>query len=287
MSPLWKPIEKYIRTLNGSGSVLVAHHYTNISGALGILKSGRIWFTERAHLNDPSEISHGVETAKAILKEQGREEDASRLDVCTQKIFRDFLFFSASFSRKSDDLYQWNNYADDGHGVILSFKFSAFSSPEIYIDKFIPNNPTAIVCPMSYNSADLRLVITDIINEWNGANIEDLCDHVLIISGMFKNDCWKHEEEYRFFVHGRRQSILKSNYLKFRKQNGKTISYLDIPIQNWDSVDDFPINRICLGPAASSDIDVQLGNFLSSKNIPNPATALSRSALPYRSLRSI
>jgi hypothetical protein len=83
---------------------------------------------------------------------------------------------------------------------VLSFKASAFSASKIHIDKLIPTNPTAVVCPMSYNSADLLSVIANIIKAWNGANIGELCDHVLMISSMFKNDCWKSENEYRFFV---------------------------------------------------------------------------------------
>ena len=42
------------------------YHYTDVRGALGILTSGRFWLTERAHLNDPSEIKHGVDCAVAI-----------------------------------------------------------------------------------------------------------------------------------------------------------------------------------------------------------------------------
>ena len=32
------------------------YHYTDVKGALGILKSGELWFTERTHLNDSSEM---------------------------------------------------------------------------------------------------------------------------------------------------------------------------------------------------------------------------------------
>jgi hypothetical protein len=35
-------------------------HYTDVKGALGIMQTGRLWFTERAHLNDPVEIEYGL-----------------------------------------------------------------------------------------------------------------------------------------------------------------------------------------------------------------------------------
>jgi hypothetical protein len=35
-------------------------HYTDVKGALGIMQTGRLWFTGRAHLNDPVEIEYGL-----------------------------------------------------------------------------------------------------------------------------------------------------------------------------------------------------------------------------------
>lgn len=151
-SDLWEPIQNYIGELNNKRSMPGVHHYTSVKGALGILGSGQMWFTERAHLNDPAEIAHGIELAKAILCAKGRNHDATRLDGSTKSVFRDFHFFSASFSFEHDDLSQWRNYADDGKGVVLSFKASAFNNPYAYISKIIPDNPTVIVCPMSYGS---------------------------------------------------------------------------------------------------------------------------------------
>jgi hypothetical protein len=285
-SNLWKPIEEYIGKLNNKGSMPV-HHYTSVKGALGILESGRIWFTERAHLNDPSEVSHGVTIATAILRGQGREDDAGRLDSAAQSVFRDFRFFSASFSFEGDDLSQWRAYADDGKGVVLSFKSSIFNNPKTHIGNFVPDKPTALVCPMSYSSDELRSVIASIIEAWDGKNVGELCDHVFMISSMFKNDCWNPENEYRFFVHGSRHSVLKSSCYTSRERNDEIICYLDIPIPNWTSVNDFPIYRIRLGPAASPDLDTRLDDFLSSRSIPIPAEAILRSDLPYRSIRKI
>ena len=48
-SKLWEPIQE-----NNKSSMPAVHHYTSIKGVLGIFESGRMWFTERTHLNDPS-----------------------------------------------------------------------------------------------------------------------------------------------------------------------------------------------------------------------------------------
>lgn len=286
ISALWEPIQEHINRLN-NGSMPAVHHYTTLKGALGILETGRIWFTERTHLNDPSEISCGLEIAEKVLHKRNRASDATTLKTSAKNVFRDFRFFSASFSFECDDVSQWRNYADDGKGVVLSFKASAFDNPKTHIDSLIGDDPAALVCPMSYAPAGLESVINCIVEKWQGSDIGELCDHVFMISSMFKNECWKSEREYRFFVHHRREKILSSDYFRTRERDGQVVSYLDLPIQNWDAAGDFPIYRICLGPAAADGLDAQLCDFLFSQRIPIPGEAISRSNIPYRSLRRI
>ena len=285
VSELWEPIQKYIDTLNNRS--MPVHHYTTLQGALGILRTGQAWFTERTHLNDPSEISHGVEIAEAILNERNRAQDAKRLRDSAMIVFRDFRFFSASFSFECDDFSQWKSYADDGRGMVLSFRASAFNNPKAHVDKFISGNPTALVCPMSYDRATLKEVIEAIIQGWNGTDVGELCDHVFMISSMFKDSCWKSEVEYRFFIHHRRETILKSDCYRTRERNGLAISFLELPIQNWGSKTDFPIYRICLGPAAPDSLDAQVSDFIFSVGLPIQREHITRSNIPYRPVRQI
>ncbi len=67
ISDLWEPIEDYIRELNGKRSMPSVCHYTSMKGALGILESGRMWFTERAHLNPHSSDEAGNLSALATI----------------------------------------------------------------------------------------------------------------------------------------------------------------------------------------------------------------------------
>ena len=43
------------------------YQYTGWSGLCGIIESQSVWFTDYRHLNDPSELSHGVEVAHDVL----------------------------------------------------------------------------------------------------------------------------------------------------------------------------------------------------------------------------
>jgi hypothetical protein len=49
-------------------------HYTDGAGLLGILQGGRIWLSNAAGLNDPSEIYHGLQFGAAALKARAAGE---------------------------------------------------------------------------------------------------------------------------------------------------------------------------------------------------------------------
>ncbi len=264
-SRLWLPIQEHIDSINGS--MPGVHHYTSLESARGILRSGRIWFTERAHLNDPTEISHGIQIAQSLLHESDKASGAARLAYIAKEVFRNFCFFSASFSFVRDDISQWTRYADGGRGVVLSFKATVFDHPKIFADRLIAGDPIAVGCPISYDLERLRLIMSSIIRCWDGLNIEELIDHIFMIAGMFKADAWKEENEYRFFVRHRHSEISKNPHYKTRFQEGSVIPYLDLPIQGWHSPDDLPIYRVCVGPNAPRDLEARLADFMRVRKI--------------------
>ena len=213
ISPLWNPIQEYLYKIDRA--MPAVYHYTSVEGALGILGSGSLWFTERSHLNDPSEISHGIEVCKRILQENGRDNDAKRLCDNAQIVFDEFRFFSSSFSLKYYDTSQWED-------------------------------------------------------------IGEICDHVFMISSLFKNESWKKENEYRFFIHQKRDLILRSRQYMTRERKGELISFLDVPLQNWHNPENFPIYRITVGPKASKYLDTQIRDLIFSKGIPISEDAIMR-----------
>jgi hypothetical protein len=53
------------------------YHYTSGRGLKGILQSGQIWFTDYRHLNDPSELTHGIDMARDVARMIGTGADDS------------------------------------------------------------------------------------------------------------------------------------------------------------------------------------------------------------------
>jgi len=84
------------------------YHYTDGRGLKGIIESETIWFTDYRHLNDPSELSYGVEMARDVMRlNAAGADDFGRMfleclgDMLSPKKFTHLEFFIASFSRNN------------------------------------------------------------------------------------------------------------------------------------------------------------------------------------------
>jgi hypothetical protein len=105
------------------------YHYTSGPGLRGILESGQMWFTDYRHLNDPSELHHGMEMAHDVARilATGADDHARQFLDVFKDLFRHenfagtLEFFIASFSKARDDLGQWRAYADNGQGFAIGF----------------------------------------------------------------------------------------------------------------------------------------------------------------------
>jgi Protein of unknown function (DUF2971) len=143
------------------------YHYTDARGLKGIIESETIWFTDYRHLNDPSELTHGIEMARDVMNNsRGREDAHGRefldclADMLSTKNFSGrFEFFIASFSRDRDELSQWRAYADNGRGYAIGFAPRMFRIEEDRSD-LQPNEKT-FVGPVLY---DIREVTERHIN---------------------------------------------------------------------------------------------------------------------------
>lgn len=207
------------------------YHYTDARGLEGIIKSGTIWFTDHRHMNDPSELVHGIELAYLVADDPDLNAD-QRVEAFLKTFksmfkhanFKSTLeFFVASFSRCRDDLGQWRSYADNGRGFAIGFSpriFSVTTDPPV-------GKPPEVVGPVSYTgkeilerfSAPIRKAV-DIFSATLAANPEIDRDETLrsllmqelsrdlIASPMIwrcltvKHAAYEHEKEVRLLILG-------------------------------------------------------------------------------------
>lgn len=110
----------------------VLYHYTSPAGAVGIVKSGKLWATEALHLNDESELTHASSILRSILEKRQRaacsaeerllfSRELHSVDITQANVLR---FFVASLTEANDSLSQWQAYAAGGCGIALGFDAS-------------------------------------------------------------------------------------------------------------------------------------------------------------------
>lgn len=112
----------------------VVYHYTDYRGLKGILTSGHFWLMHYRSMNDPSEVSHGYNAAKAVIEQYARGSDAAHKqfwESFTTRFLRSaeyFCHYVLAFCESADYLPAWRWYGDDGAGFAIGLRKSYFLS---------------------------------------------------------------------------------------------------------------------------------------------------------------
>jgi Protein of unknown function (DUF2971) len=284
------------------------YHYTNERGLKGIIESQTIWFTDYRHLNDPSELIHGIEMAHDVMRLAANGADGRvRLfleclgDMFSSKNFSATLeFFIASFSRERDDLGQWRAYADNGCGYAIGF------APRVFriVDKSDRKpHENVFVGPVLYGTGEVinrhHLAIDEVAGiflDTVNANADLVRDKAVGIPFMqdlaraviaspliwnsltSKHPAYAHEREVRLVILGLRNKLMP--YITTRLRGSEIVPYIPQPQPLREP---HMIAEIVAGPAAGADAErtvrTMLDSFKMEPNIP-----ISRSDIPYRAL---
>jgi hypothetical protein len=281
------------------------YQYTSAAGLQGILESETMWFTDYRHLNDPSEVRHGMERAHEVFEaaQEGADGRAGLFLRCAADLFsRDNLatldFFVACFSSARDDLGQWRAYGDNGRGVAIGF------APEMFAAK--PAEPGlapekhAFVGRVRYKpeeimersrraiaqAADVFLAASDENRELmrdGGVGwpfMQDL-GRLLIAEQLIwhaltsKHHAYEHEREVRMLMMGSGPMLKAATKTRMRG-GAEFVPYIALP---WPARQPRNITEIVAGPAATRDVAARL---LATSGLPD--VAVNSSGIPYRPL---
>jgi Protein of unknown function (DUF2971) len=287
------------------------YHYTDLKGALGILQTGQLWFTERAHLNDPTEIQYGLYAGRELFERAAEgvgpktPKDAA-LHLKGEHHFglSSYGFWIASFSLNGNDLGQWRSYADDGRGVCLGFSTRNFDMVEIA--KRLPYAPNSLRFPINYEKSILCQRLLPYVNrsldilqkadlparktyyEPRGRALLYERDLFHVLNNGFyanallsKHPAYEHEQEYRLLISGVRNTISTCGSHHLRERMGEIVGYLTLPIPRW--MQPGVLTHIRVGPAAPRELADQIRMTLTTLGLPLPE--MEKSDIPYRSLQ--
>ena len=281
------------------------YQYTGWGGLCGIIESQSVWFTDYRHLNDPSELSHGVEVAHEVLATvtQGADPRIGLFmqmigDLLVPKNFVGSLdFFTASFTPQRDDLGQWRAYGDNGRGFALGFAPKMF---EVVDSSGLQPNEMSFLGSVLYEKnaifARHKAAIdaaASIFLATCEAHAELLADrsvglpfmrhmaNELIASPLIwncltsKHIAYQHEHEVRLILMGQTSNL--SPYVKTRMRGSESVPYVAHPFRVREPG---AIHEIVVGPSATVDAEHRVRETLASHGLPT--VAITRSKIPYR-----
>lgn len=191
------------------------HHYTQKEALINILSTSKLRFTNIDHMNDPLEISFGLEVIVNILKTAGGCDDIiGFIENFTPDTILRIPMFVFSTSTNSDSHQQWINYADFGKGISIKIKRKKL----FQIMKNELQNQLIYIYPITYYSKSfqamnpkisqfeslivkyLKVLFNDKDKKDMPAYREDVYSIIHVFASMIKNDFHKNEEEWRFLI---------------------------------------------------------------------------------------
>lgn len=287
------------------------YHYTDVSSALAIIESGKLWFTERAHLNDTLELQYGLRIGHEMFEKAVRSAGATVPQQAADHLMGEirqglveYGYWVASFSYVDDDLSEWRSYADDGRGVCLGFSLQALDM------RMFASEISALLnflrFPVKYDEPELRRLLCPHINAtvdlllkvnlpsmpsysqpygrallYERDVLRTMMSGLYLNAMMHKHHAYQHEKEYRLGLNAWRLKVEPDAHHKVRVRNGEIVGYLDLPIPNWNVAQ--VLTRINVGPAAPPNLEEQLGIAFRSCGLTVPK--IERSELPFRRAR--
>jgi Protein of unknown function (DUF2971) len=282
------------------------YHYTNVGGLRGIIQNECIWFTDFRHMNDPSEVIHGIDMARDVIRDVRTGADG-RVDLFLQcladmmtpaNFSRALEYFIGSFSRASDDLGQWRAYADNGRGVAIGFAphlfrventtnkkpdEAAFVSPVIYdVGQVCGRHGMAIekAAEIFLNTANAHAHLLNGIAV--GLPFMQEFARAVIASPLIwncltsKHPAYAHEEEVRLIILGMHDKLRP--YIQTRIRGAEIVPYIPYKMAVGK---EHSIGHILVGPAANPDAERTVKTMLESLGITHDIP-ISRSLIPYR-----
>ena len=279
------------------------YQYTAAAGLQGILGSEAMWFTDYRHLNDPSEVRHGIARAHEVFQaaQEGADGRAGLFLRCAADLFSHdnvatLDFFIACFSSARDDLGQWRAYGDNGRGFAIGFAPAMFAPkppepglpPEKHSfvgrvryrpEKIMERSRRAIV-----QAADLFLATADehrelIRDRVVGVPFMQDLGRLLIAEQLVwhaltsKHEAYEHEREVRVLVMGS-GSMLKAATKTRMRGSAEFVPYIALP---WAVSEPRNIVEVVTGPAATQGVAERL---LGACGLPS--VAVNPSGIPYR-----
>jgi hypothetical protein len=272
-------------------------HYTNAEGLVGILKSGTIWATQVACLNDTLEQRYFGDLVHSAVKELRAKNTDKRIEVLLRitdlglaaREFSTAGHFVACFSEVEDALGQWRGYGGGQCGYAIGF------APTQVLEA--TQLRQGLLAPMNYDANVQAHVVKDVlrmaqkyfldglsrenidIEKWALDLVIAFGNELDVFASVFKHPKFLGEVERRIVT------LLRTGEhvaLEFHQKQTLLARHLPIDIsQTVDGPRCLPITSVYIGPGPSQQVSrISVGDLLLKFGYKDVPVRLSQ--VPYR-----
>ncbi len=271
----------------------ILYHYTSLEVLKCIFENYStdnpyltFWATNCAYMNDPREISEGIDIIKdalydihcPVLRERARviweNEKIAEALLISSTMSTMGVPYALSFSKNKDNINMWRMYGDNGRGIALGFKRDMIISENCKLEKCEYNdygkNYEALIDTIR---GVFECYIGKIGAAPKGISQKDydfisICNVIGLVAPLIKNEIYSYENEIR---------LIKNNKNpKFRVVNGILIPYTTIQLQIES------LYSVTIGPDCDRRNINSLRLFFLSKGLRSLSDNIIQSEVPYR-----
>jgi hypothetical protein len=254
------------------------YHYTSLEVLMKIVKTGEMWATDAAYMNDTSELVYGQQIIQSAIDARQRQHQAgaqtsnTRLERWREAIaeekFQDLHVHAVCFCATRDSVSQWRAYGDRGGGAALVFDGQQLQS-------LLSKNADLCTGRVEYDpnrQAELAASVIEyglsVKGEWTGFA------GCVLLEPFLKAPVFKEEAEWRIVrLHRSDEGV------EFRVARGNLIPYSTIDLRRESNQP--PLCEVIVGPTVNEDAALMsMERFLQSRGCKN--VKVSPSAVPLR-----
>ncbi len=270
-------------------------HYTTGDALLSIVRSGTIYATQVACLNDSSEVRYGEDLLKqAFLHIQTKEslplEEASFLEQVLKPSAGDGTtnptsdWFVSCFSKEKDDLSQWRAYSGGENGYAIGFIVGAFFRPHNLVvrvnydeDEHRATAQTIAEATLQFYREGLQTRSGKEAKSWPTEFLQEWSIWTGKLAPMVKDPAFHGEKEYRIIHQYQGFELSK---LSFRQKQSLMSLHLPLvfPPPEWAIQSNrLPIMEVMVGPSRHKDISrVSAELFMRQNGYSNVSVTISK-----------
>jgi hypothetical protein len=275
-------------------------HYTSADGLIEILKTGEIWSTQIACLNDRLEQHYFTDLVAQAVRLSRAQDGDRHLEVMlavadkglSNADFTTYGRFVACFSEVKDALGQWRGYGGGECGFAIGLQPSGLQA-------VARTRRWSLLVPLNYEADKHRAVAEDVlrrakqffleglqrsppsIEQWAIQFLNAFAEAVDVVGVSVKHPAFRDEAEWRLAM-----QLLPEDVTSLIFRQKRTLLARHLPINVAVNVGAagrhlVPITRIYVGPGPAQRVSqVSVGDLLKKYGYENVPIQLSK--VPYR-----